>query len=159
MHKFVSVTICWSETTGISQVMAQHNELGRRGEEEAVNYLKSKNYRILCRNWRFYGYEIDVVAENEEFIVFVEVKTRTSTQWGNPVSYVDMSRMRRMVDAANHSLIEMDIDKPARFDIIGLVWNGENSTWNISMMPSCRFFEHRQQKLQLHGCLLIKLSC
>ena len=42
MHKFVSVTICWSETTGISQVMAQHNELGRRGEEEAVNYLKSK---------------------------------------------------------------------------------------------------------------------
>ncbi|MDD3560942.1 MULTISPECIES: YraN family protein [Petrimonas] len=125
MHKFVSVTICWSETTGISQVMAQHNELGRRGEEEAVNYLKSKNYRILCRNWRFYGYEIDVVAENEEFIVFVEVKTRTSTQWGNPVSYVDMSRMRRMVDAANHYLIEMDIDKPARFDIIGLVWNGE----------------------------------
>ncbi|MDD4537106.1 MAG: YraN family protein, partial [Petrimonas sp.] len=41
--------------------MAQHNELGKRGEEEAVRYLKSKDYKIVCRNWRFYGYEIDIV--------------------------------------------------------------------------------------------------
>ena len=104
--------------------MAQHNELGKRGEEEAVRYLISKDYKIVCRNWRFYGYEIDIVAENEEFIVFVEVKTRTSVQWGNPVGFVNKLRMRRMLDAADHYLIEMDIDKPARFDIIGLVWNG-----------------------------------
>lgn len=104
--------------------MAQHNELGKRGEEEAVEYLKSKGYKIVCRNWRFYGYEIDIVAENEEFIVFVEVKTRTSVQWGNPVGFVDRSRMCRMLDAADHYLIEMDVDKPARFDIIGLAWNG-----------------------------------
>lgn len=109
----------------IFQKMAQHNKLGKRGEEEAVRYLKSKDYKIVCRNWKFYGYEIDIVAENEEFIVFVEVKTRMSVQWGNPVDFVDTSRMRRMIDAANHYLIEMNIDKPARFDIIGLVWNGK----------------------------------
>ncbi len=105
--------------------MAQHNVLGIKGEEEAVRYLKSKDYKIVCRNWRFYGYEIDIVAENSEFIVFVEVKTRTSAQWGNPEDFVGKSRMRRMVDAAHHFLIERDIDKPARFDIIGLVWDGK----------------------------------
>ena len=105
--------------------MAQHNELGIRGEEEAVRYLKSKDYRIVCRNWSFHGYEIDIVAENDEFVVFVEVKTRTSAQWGNPEDFVGKSRMRRMVDAANYYLIEKEIDKPARFDIIGLVWNGK----------------------------------
>lgn len=104
--------------------MAQHNELGKRGEEEAVRYLESKDYKIVCRNWRLYGYEIDIIAEDEEFIVFIEVKTRTSVQWGDPVDFVDKHRMRRMMDAADHYLIKNDIDKPARFDIIGLVWNG-----------------------------------
>ena len=105
--------------------MAQHNELGKKGEDEAVKYLKSKDYGIVSRNWNFHGYEVDIIAENEEFIVFVEVKTRTSAQWGNPEDFVGKSRMRRMVDAADHYLIEKDIDKPARFDIIGLVWDGK----------------------------------
>ncbi|WP_436416352.1 YraN family protein [Petrimonas sp.] len=105
--------------------MAQHNELGKKGEEEAVKYLKSKDYRIICRNWNFHGYEIDIIAETDEFIVFVEVKTRTTALFGNPEDFVGNARMRRMVDAANHYLIEEDIDKPARFDIIGLVWDGK----------------------------------
>ncbi|MDO5523972.1 MAG: YraN family protein [Bacteroidia bacterium] len=104
--------------------MAQHNELGLKGEEEAVRYLKSKGYRIRNRNWKFHGYEIDIVAENEEFIVFVEVKTRTTALFGNPEDFVGNARMRRMVDAADHYLIENAIDKPARFDIIGLIWDG-----------------------------------
>ena len=74
MHKFVF----------LSESMAQHNELGKKGEEEAVKYLKSKDYRIICRNWNFHGYEIDIIAETDEFIVFVEVKTRTTALFGNP---------------------------------------------------------------------------
>ena len=109
----------------LSESMAQHNELGKKGEEEAVKYLKSKDYRIICRNWNFHGYEIDIIAETDEFIVFVEVKTRTTALFGNPEDFVGNARMRRMVDAANHYLIEEDIDKPARFDIIGLAWDGK----------------------------------
>lgn len=105
--------------------MAQHNELGKKGEDEAYRYLKLKGYKIVCRNWTFHGYEIDIVAEIDEYIVFVEVKTRTSAQWGNPEDFVGKSRMRRMVDAADHFMIENEIDKPARFDIIGLVWDGK----------------------------------
>lgn len=104
--------------------MAQHNELGKKGEDEAVRYLLSKGYKIINRNWRFYGYEIDIVAEVGEFIVFVEVKTRTSVMYGNPEDFVGKSRRKRMVEAANNYLIEYEVDKPARFDIIGIVWDG-----------------------------------
>ena len=105
--------------------MAQHNELGKEGEEEAARYLKSKGYKINNRNWNFYGYEIDIVAENEEFIVFVEVKTRTTALYGNPEDFVSPSRMRRMVEAAHHYIIENDVEKAFRLDIIGVLWNGK----------------------------------
>lgn len=106
--------------------MARHNELGKMGEDEAARYLKSVGYKIRSRNWKFYGYEIDIVAETDKFIVFVEVKTRTSKQFGNPEDFVGNARMKRMVDAAHHYLIEFDIDKDSRFDIIGIVWDGKS---------------------------------
>ena len=102
--------------------MAQHNELGKMGEEMAARLLVEKNYAIVERNWTFHGYEIDIVAENDCFIVFVEVKTRTSAEWGNPEDFVGTARQRRLVEAADHYLIEHAIDKPARFDIMGVLW-------------------------------------
>lgn len=104
--------------------MAQHNELGQKGEDAAARLFAQKGYGIVCRNWKFHGYEIDIVAENNEWIVFAEVKTRTSAQWGNPEDFVGKTRMRRMIEAADHYLKENNIDKPARFDIVAAVWNG-----------------------------------
>lgn len=103
--------------------MAQHNELGQRGEDAAARLLAQKGYRIVFRNWRLHGYEIDIVAETDDWVVFVEVKTRTSAAWGNPEDFVGKARMRRMIDGAHHYLLENDVDKPARFDIVGAVWN------------------------------------
>jgi putative endonuclease len=103
--------------------MANHNELGRKGEEAAVIYLKAKGHRIVERNWSSYGYEIDIVSEHEGFIVFVEVKTRASSAWGTPEDAVRKRRMRRMIRAASHYLKRNRIDKPVRFDIIALLWN------------------------------------
>ena len=53
--------------------MADHNELGRKGEEAAVKYLVSKGHRIVAQNWRFHGYEVDIISEDGAYIVFVEV--------------------------------------------------------------------------------------
>lgn len=103
--------------------MAEHNVLGRKGEEAAVAYLEKKGHRIVERNWSFSGYEIDIVSEWEDFIVFTEVKTRTSTEWGDPGDAVNEHRMRRMVRAASHYLKKNQVDKPARFDIIAVIWN------------------------------------
>jgi putative endonuclease len=108
--------------------MALHNELGRKGEETAVSYLESKGHHILERNWRLHGYEIDIITTHEGYIVFVEVKTRTSDQWGDPESFVGKQRMRRMIQAANYYLLIKQIDLPARFDIIAILWKGERYT-------------------------------
>ena len=57
--------------------MAQHNVLGEKGEQAAADFMKNKGYKILKRNWTKHRHEIDIIAENEEYIIFVEVKTRT----------------------------------------------------------------------------------
>ena len=107
------------------ETMAQHNELGEKGEQAAANFMKNEGYKILKRNWRKHRHEIDIVAEDKEYIVFVEVKTRTSRQWGNPEDFIGKTKIRRIVEAADLYLQLNDIDKPARFDIISAVWNGE----------------------------------
>ena len=106
--------------------MATHNELGEQGERAAAEFLQSRGYHVIEQNWRFHHYEIDIIAENEAFIVFVEIKTRTSKQWGNPEDFVGKTRMRRMIEAADFYLKDNEIDKDARFDIIGAVWDGRN---------------------------------
>lgn len=71
-------------------------------------------------------YEIDIVAEDKEFIVFVEVKTRTSRQWGNPEDFIGRTKIKRIVESADLYLQINDIDKPARFDIISAIWDGKD---------------------------------
>ena len=106
--------------------MAQHNELGKKGEQAAATFMKSKGYKVLERNWRIYRHEIDIVAEDEEYIIFVEVKTRTTREWGNPEDFIGKGKIKRIVEAADLYLQDSDIDKPARFDIISAVWDGQN---------------------------------
>ncbi len=105
--------------------MAGHNELGKKGEDAAVRYLRQKGYEILERNWVYERYEIDIIARDEKFIVFAEVKTRSSSQWGNPEEAVSKGKIKRIVEAADFYLNENDIDSPARFDIIAVIWDGQ----------------------------------
>lgn len=105
--------------------MAQHNDLGKKGEEAAVRYLQQKGYSIVQRNWINNKIEIDIIAQNDEFIVFTEVKTRSSDYWGNPEEAVSKGKIKRIVDAADFYLREKDIDLPVRFDVIAVIWTGE----------------------------------
>jgi len=103
--------------------MAQHNVLGRLGEDQAVAYLQKKGYRILDRNWKIGDLEIDIVAKDAEDVVFVEVKTRSSDAWGKPEDAVDELRKKRLTAAANAYLKYHRIDDRFRFDIIAIVMN------------------------------------
>ena len=94
--------------------MADHNVLGRKGEDKAVAYLESIEYKIVERNWTFHGYEIDIIAEYKGFIIFIEVKTRATNNWGNPEDAVDKHRMRRMIYWASHYLKINNIDDPTQ---------------------------------------------
>lgn len=104
--------------------MAQHNLLGRRGEDEAAYYLIERDVHILERNWRCDSGEIDIIAEDYGLIIFIEVKTRTADQLTAPEDAVDAYRMRRLSKAADeyrhkHNLLGY----PFRFDIIAITEN------------------------------------
>ena len=102
--------------------MAIHNNIGWIGEAKAAQIMQDKGYTISETNWHMGHLELDIIAENEKEIAFVEVKTRTS-MYGNitPEEYVDEIKKRRMVAAANAYIKFKHINKLPRFDIIGLV--------------------------------------
>lgn len=101
--------------------MARHNQLGKAGEDEACRYLEAKGFHILVRNWRFGHHEIDIIAQDEECIIFVEVKTRSTDQWGHPEDFVSKAQMKRIVEAADFYIKEYDIEKEPRFDVVAIV--------------------------------------
>lgn len=106
--------------------MAEHNILGLEGEEMAAEYMKRQGYTILDRNWRSGHKELDMVAVKDGTIVFVEVKTRSGSEWGNPEDAVDMRKIRRIVRSADAYLRLKMIDMDVRFDIISVISNNGN---------------------------------
>lgn len=104
--------------------MAEHNELGKRGESIAFQFLKKKGYKILEVNWRFQKIEIDLIAEFEEQLIVVEVKTRSSEEFENPKEAVTIPKQKRIVKAADAFIQERDIDLECRFDIVSVLIKG-----------------------------------
>ncbi len=100
--------------------MAEHNELGKIGESEAVTYLKAEGYLIRHQNWRFGKKELDIVAEKGGELVVIEVKTRKDLRHGLPEEAVDGKKIRRIVASTDAYLKKFAIDLPVRFDIITL---------------------------------------
>jgi putative endonuclease len=99
--------------------------LGRRGEEIAARHLRRCGYRILERNFRTAGAEIDLVAADRETFVFVEVKTRSSSALGTPAEAVDERKAARIHRAAGIYLRRIHADeRPARFDIVAIIGAG-----------------------------------
>ena len=73
--------------------MADHNELGKLGEQIAVDFLLENDYTILERNWRFQKAEIDVLAVKENILAVVEVKTRSTLDYGLPQDFVNSKKI------------------------------------------------------------------
>ena len=112
--------------------MALHNDIGHLGEQCAVELLEKKKYKILERNWRLGKLEIDIIAANQKEIVFVEVKTRTSTIGGQPEEAVDQQKRRFMTVAANAYIKFHHEQRNIRFDIIGIVMKKSGEIEQIS---------------------------
>lgn len=109
--------------------MAEHNELGKKGEELAVEHLRQNGYEILDRNWTFQKAEIDIIAQKDHFLAVIEVKTRSSTDFGLPQDFVKPKKIQLLVKAVNAYINyrEKDFtnDLEIRFDIIAVQKNGE----------------------------------
>ncbi len=107
--------------------MAEHNELGKKGEELAQRHLQSKGYKILKTNWHYGKEEIDIVATKDDVIAIVEVKTRQSNYYGDPEVFVTRRKQRFLVHAANAFIQQNNISEEARFDIISILVRPDQS--------------------------------
>ena len=109
--------------------MAEHNELGKFGEELAVEFLQQNGYDILETNWTFQKAEIDIIAQKDITIAVIEVKTRSSIDFGLPQDFVKPKKIQLLVKAVNEYIVSNDLDIDVRFDIIAIY--KENNTYKI----------------------------
>ncbi len=101
--------------------MAQHNLLGKSGEEYAAEYLISRGYVIRDVNWVSGKLELDIVAYHQGMLVIVEVKTRSSDEILHPEEAVTEKKMRNIVYAADAYIRIFDLDMDVRFDVISII--------------------------------------
>ena len=103
--------------------MAAHNELGKWGEDLAADYLQRKGYTIIERDWKSGKRDLDIIAldEDENVVVFVEVKTRRNRLFGDPEESVDYHKLQNLQQAISHYVKFKHIHQEIRFDIISIV--------------------------------------
>jgi len=100
----------------------QKKELGKKGEELALRFLKKKGYRIIEKNYICKMGEMDIIAREKDTLVFIEVKTRTSMFFGPPQLAVNFSKQRQLSKVALNYLKEKNLgDVKARFDVVAIL--------------------------------------
>jgi putative endonuclease len=100
----------------------EKKELGRKGEEVALRFLKKKGYRIIEKNYVCKMGEMDIIAKEKDTLAFIEVKTRTSTEFGPPQLAVTPSKQRQLSKVALSYLNKKQLnDVKARFDVVAIL--------------------------------------
>ncbi len=103
--------------------MAQHNDLGKEGENLAIDFLIKKGYQIIERNWRFKKAEIDIIAQKDNLLVMAEVKTRSTDYFGDPQEFIKPKQKKLLLLAIDEYVTSRDLDVNVRFDFIGIILN------------------------------------
>lgn len=116
-----------------------HLQMGVWGEELATEYLSEKGYVILERDWRSGHRDIDIIAQQDGCLVFVEVKTRRNNDFRRPEQAVDYNKQHNLLRAINHYIHYCHLNMPWRFDVITVVG-----------MPGCHHEIEHIEDFQLH---------
>lgn len=118
--------------------MAEHNDLGKLGETLAVDYLKKQGYEILATNWIFRKAEIDIIAKKEAVLAVVEVKTRSTLDFGLPQEFVKPKKIQLLVKAVHEFVVKGDLEVDVRFDIIAI--HKEKTTFVIDHIKEAFYY-------------------
>lgn len=97
---------------------------GQLGEQAAIRFLEQKGHRILHRNYRWERKEVDVISMDKDVLVFTEVKSRTSYDFGYPEAAVDMEKQEHIKQVADFFLLDQPEPQPIRFDTIAIILKG-----------------------------------
>ncbi|MBS9462773.1 YraN family protein [Flagellimonas sp. 389] len=101
--------------------MGKHNDLGKLGEQKAVDFLLQEGYEICSRNYRYLKGEIDIIAKKEDMLCIVEVKSRTSGFFEAISDTINKKKIGLLVTTANHYVEENELDADVRFDVITVI--------------------------------------
>lgn len=109
---------------------------GKAGEDSASAYLKKKGYRILCRNFRCKAGEIDIIAEDNNIVVFVEVKTRSGNELGTPVTALTPQKQKKITAISRSFLASHKVDgRQCRFDVVSVTGHPDHpDSWEIKLL-------------------------
>ncbi len=108
--------------------MSDKDNIGKKGEEIAQDYLRKNNYAIIETNWRYYNLEIDIIAKKNNELVIIEVKARSGEQYGHPSEAITRQKMKHLINAAEAYIMKNDINIDARFDVITVIFHNNKYT-------------------------------
>lgn len=111
-----------------THIMAAHNDLGQWGEATAASFLMENGFKIIAKNYRNWQSEIDLIATKDDMLIFVEVKTRTGTAFGMPEEFVNATKAKLIMRAAEQYIFDADWEKDVRFDIVSVLTLPDGST-------------------------------
>jgi putative endonuclease len=94
--------------------------IGKKGEQLAAEFLIKKGFEIVVRNYRYKHAEIDLIIKRDDWLIFVEVKARSSNDFGEPEEFVDARKVNRIFDAAEEYIYSTDWHGHIRFDIVSV---------------------------------------
>jgi len=109
--------------------MSKSYDFGQAAENRASQYLQQKGYLILARNYRYLKAEIDLIALENNTLIVVEVKARSSSYFGSPASFIGKKKIRLLVQATDHYMQSKNLSYEVRFDILSFVY--EKGKWQV----------------------------
>ena len=109
--------------------MASHNDLGKKGEAIAFNFLKKQGYTILERNWVFGKGELDIVAIHDNHLVIVEVKTRSVYYHAETDDLLGKRKLHLLYETADKYVEMKNIEREVRYDLLIVIFHGD--TWTV----------------------------
>jgi len=101
--------------------LAKHNKLGKDGELIAFMVLQRDGFTILETNWRFQKAEVDIIAQKDGLLIFIEVKTRGSKKFRNPSESIDKKKISLYKDAVEGYLEQYPSELEVRFDVVNII--------------------------------------
>lgn len=105
--------------------MSDKTEIGRLGENLAAKFLQDKGFTVAERNFRFGKAEIDLIVQRDEWLLFIEVKTRSSVAYGQPEEFLTPQQVNRIFDAAEEYIYRIDWQGHVRFDVVSIQLGGK----------------------------------
>lgn len=100
--------------------MSDKIKTGSKGENLAAEYLEGKGFTVVARNYRFNRGEIDLIVQRDNWLIFVEVKTRSSNEYGEPEDFVDGLQIKKLFEAAEDYIFRVNWQGHVRFDVVSI---------------------------------------